>query len=341
METKYNLLEFSRDQEADFLIHAKQCIDRVFQPQQAAIFKSSNTIHPEHKIRFLALTDETQTVGVLALYRNLELDQNDTRYLMLGNYCCINDLDAAQLMLNRAEEIAKELNCTHLLGPMNGTTWDSYRFCLGNALPDYFSEQPCMTWFSEQWQANGFQVRENYVTTIDRKLVCDASEILEREQSLATQGIRMRTIAGENYTTELPRIFQFCTHTFQANVLYSGISEARFVEKHAGLNTYMHNETTLIAENSSGEIVGLIFCFADHFSISEKRLIIKTVARHPAPGYRGLPQVMGNFATRYAKQHQFDAVIHAFMHERNRSVKLSELFSGEVWKRYALFQKVL
>ncbi|MGL4599194.1 MAG: hypothetical protein ACRCYO_16860, partial [Bacteroidia bacterium] len=307
MNTHYKLLEFSHDQETEFLVHANRCIDRVFQAQQAAIFKSSNSIHPDHKLHFLVVVDDAHTCGVMALYRNTSLDKNDTRYLMLGNYCCIDDSTAANYLLSRAEAIAKELNCTHLLGPMNGTTWDAYRFCIGIASPDYFSEQPCMAWFSEQWKANGFQIRENYVTTVDRKLHCDAPEILEREQSLQIQGIRMRTIAGENYVSELPRIFQFCTQTFRANVLYSGISEARFFEKHAGLNAYMHSETTLIAENSSGEIVGLIFCFADHFSTTKKRLIIKTVARHPAPGYRGLPQVMGNFATRFAKQHQFDA----------------------------------
>jgi hypothetical protein len=341
METKYKLLEFSHKQEANFLMHANHCIDRVFQPQQAAIFKSSNTIHPDHKVRFLALTDEIQTIGVLALYRNLELDKNDIRYLMLGNYCCINQFEASEILLNRAEQIAKELACTILLGPMNGSTWDSYRFCLETALPDYFSEQPCMDWFSKHWEEYGFTVREKYITTIDHQMTHDAPEILEREKTVLTQGITIRQIAGEGYKQEMPRLFEFCTRTFSANVLYSGITEERFYAKHIGLDAHMHAETTLIAENRDKEIVGLIFCFVDHFSKQEKRLIIKTIARDPAPGYRGLPQVMGNFATRYAARNGFNALLHAFMHERNRSVKLSELFSGEIWKRYALFQKVL
>ncbi|MFN0086638.1 MAG: N-acetyltransferase, partial [Blastocatellia bacterium] len=69
-------------------------------------------------------------------------------------------------------------------------------------------------------------------------------------------------------------------------------------------------------------------------------LIIKTVAVLPEAGYAGLGSLLVARAHEIAEAAGFRRVIHALMHETNRSRRISDHYAGTM-RRYTLFSRAL
>jgi L-amino acid N-acyltransferase YncA len=70
------------------------------------------------------------------------------------------------------------------------------------------------------------------------------------------------------------------------------------------------------------------------------RVIVKTVARHPADKYKGMAQMLSARFVKKALQKGFNTMIHAYMHIENRSNKVSTNFGGgDNTRHHVLFKR--
>lgn len=321
-----------------------RCYDRflvvpqtLYAPEQLPLQKMNDGINEDCLLRcFVALSDNIP-VGRCAVYRNPNLAADGKKTLLVGNYECADDMEVSKALLDSAAGLARSEGAEILLGPMNGSTWDAYRFCTNPEAGIFFLEPFHPAYYPEQWTNYGFVPYARYISTIDRKLAHDSPKVLAREKDMTEKGMRIRHIRLDVYEKELDAMYSFCSRAFASNFLYSPVSREVFFKKYLAVKPYLSEELVLIAEYADGQTAGFVFCFPDHACPTEKRLVLKTLARDNSAASRGLGAVLGNRMTRFAAANGYTSMIHALMHVDNTSTSLSEKFSGEDYKTYALF----
>jgi hypothetical protein len=301
--------------------------------------RAGDTINMQYAAAGIAVLQDGKVKGRVVLYAATGILMYGKKTLVLGNYECVNDQQAASELLESAENFARMEGYEILLGPMNGTTWDTYRFCINPEAGTFFSEMIHQPYYPQQWEQAGFKCTAEYISTIDRTKSCDSEATLRAEKQFTTNGIRFRNIDLGIYEQELEALFPLCEKAFANNFLYTPVSWNTFRDKYLAVRPYIVPEMVFIAEREHGSLAGFAFNFPDFLCKTEKRMIIKTLARDPAPDLKGLGDVLGNYSQRFARDNGFDAIIHALIYSGNYSRDLSEQYNATVFKKYSLYSK--
>lgn len=276
----------------------------------------------------------------LMIYNNPNLSYKHQKIITIGNYEAIDNQEVANKILNKATKIAQSLGATLLLGSMNGSTWDSYRFSTSHANPPFFLEPHHHLYYNNHFTENGFTPFANYFSSKDTTLQFDHHpSVLEREKAFLEQGVTFRNVDLANFEIELEKLYDFNALAFQTNFLYSPISKEDFLEKYRATKQVINPNFVRIAEDAAKNIVGYIFGIQDFYNKKEKSLVLKTIARHPAKKWAGMGHVIGNQIYRKAVAEGFQSVIHAFMYDEGYSTTITKNFFGERFKNYILYGK--
>jgi GNAT superfamily N-acetyltransferase len=124
---------------------------------------------------------------------------------------------------------------------------------------------------------------------------------------------------------------------FQTNQFYSPISENAFVEKYIEAQKLISPDYVRIAEDAEGHPVGFVFTFPDLMYREGKRLIVKTLARHPDNKWRGLGMHLISEVFSKAKSDGFTTAIHAFMAQAGTSAPVSGHLGSSNYAHYKLY----
>lgn len=277
------------------------------------------------------------TFGRASIYNNPDLMYRDKKTFCIGNYEAKNHPDAASKLLLHIFTEAKKDNAEYLIGPMNGSTWNSYRFSVQHNYPDFFSEPYHHLYYNDQFINAGFEIIAEYFSSIDNSIKYDNKIVLTRANDFKQIGVNFRNIDLSKYEEELEKLFWFNPVVFRKNFLYSPISKEDFFENYAWTKKIINPEFVILAEDKNKDLIGYFFCIDDLYNTREKSLIIKTIARHPDKKWRGLGHVIANMIYRRAAEGNYKSIIHAFMYDQGTSTNISKNFSGEIYKNYFLY----
>lgn len=274
-----------------------------------------------------------------ALYDNPHLFYQNKKAACLGNFESINDQKIAAKLLTHVSSEAKRSGAQFLIGPMNGSTWNDYRFSVHHNQPPFFLEPWHHLYYNDQLNDNGFRIIGKYFSSIETDLSFDSPTISEREKQLKEAGINFRNISIKEFEQELEKIFRFNAIAFQSNFLYTPINKDTFIKKYQETKSLINPAFVIMAEDDNENLIGYIFCVDDLFNKNEKSLIVKTVARDPHKKWSGTGHVLGKMIFERAVQNKYSSIIHSFMYEDGTSTVMSKNFSGNIFKNYVLYGK--
>ncbi len=277
----------------------------------------------------------------LAIYDNPNWVYEGKRVLTIGNYEAIDNPCVANAILSKAQEIATSLGGEILLGPMNGSTWDSHRFSADHDSANFFMEPYHHLYYTEHFVNQGFTRFATYFSSKDTQLIYDNPAVLARKAALLAQGLSIRKVEVAHFRAELERLHDFNEVAFQKNFLYTPIEKTAFVEKYMPIQKWVHPDFVILAEDRHQKLLGYFFCVPDFYNRNEKSLVVKTIARHPDKIWYGLGHVLGNEICRNAVKQGYQSIIHAFIYDAGFSTTITKSFSGERYKNYYLFSKQL
>jgi len=252
--------------------------------------------------------------------------------------------EAAPLLLRSAcEELAKH-GCTLAVGPIDGNTWQRYRFITerGNE-PLFFMEPDNPDEFPQEFTDFGFRPMADYYSALNTDLSAPGPQITATAQRIHDHGITVHALDPTRLDEELRRVHALSLLSFRNNLLYTPISEDDFLAQYAPIRSYIRPDLVLLAEKES-ELIGYSFCIPD--LLQAKRgapidtVILKTLAVHPDHSGIGLGGLLMALAHEAARQAGFSRVIHALFHVSNRSGRLSS-HTARVFRRYTLFARPL
>jgi hypothetical protein len=287
---------------------------------------------------FVAMRDG-QPVARAALYNNPSLEYNEKHAWCAGNYEAVDDPLAATTLLAHLAAFAKIHGARYLMGPMNGSTWDAYRFNTDDQLPPFFLEPRHPIYYNDHFLMADFAVIARYHSNIATAIPETDPALITREHALRGMGVSFREIDLNHYEDELKRIHAFNAIAFSSNFLYTPIDPEAFLKKYAGVSRVLNPRLTMLAEDRQSNLIGYYFCVDDLLNPGQKSLIFKTLVRHPAAEWRGLGHVMGNIIYRKALEMGYETFIHPFIYNQGTSVTLSRDFEGKHYRSYVLYGK--
>lgn len=231
--------------------------------------------------------------------------------------------------------------CAHVVGPMDGTTWRSYRLVTKRSFEGMTEEPPFLMEpenppeYVEQFVAAGFVPLAKYFSAMDMTMEGDDGRVDEAIARLGKQGIRLRNLDGQRFEEELRRVYELATVSFASNFLYSHIEEAEFVGMYRKVKPLVQEGMVLLAE-AGDELLGFMFAMGDVSTPQTKTAIAKTVAVRPGWDGAGLGSALIEMSRRAARAHGYRRLIYGLMHESNRSMRVAKRF-GTPFREYTLF----
>jgi hypothetical protein len=333
----YQLIEFLDDSTLsecfNNFMYELYAVDKSF-------VSSNNHLNKEYLQGCYLFKSGHKILARACLYINPYHSKASEKIICIGNYECINEQSIAVEFLHRIFFRAQDLGFSEMIGPLNGSTWDAYKFNLDHDYPLFFLESQQQHYYNEQFIASGFKPLQRYVSSIDKEM--HSSDMLSmRENELLKEGLHFRNIKMMHFKDEIERIYNLCREAFLENFLYSPISLDAFMEKYTKVFPFLKEDQIMLAENEKTELQGFIFCLNDHYNMNNKSLIIKTLARKKNNLYKGLGAVLVNKAYQYAIENKYTSIIHAFMIHSSTSTKISASFLGHPYKSYLLYSKGL
>lgn len=318
----------------------KNLNQQIYAPE-ALSFKKSESSNLKYLLHGIVVFKNGEPAGRACFYYNPHLLYGNLKSLLIGNFETVRDEAVASCIFSHAEGLARAKNLSFIIGPLNGSTWDAHRLMLDAGPPLFFTESPTPVSYNQLFLTNGFTAISHYTSAIATNLFFDAKAFQDMQQQMESANMRMREINLKHFEAELVNIHALCSAGFQHNFLYTPISQHEFMERYRPLKSFIDPTFVLLAENETGELKGLYLCLPDWNNNVQKRLIIKTIVKHPQCGHKGLMAWMGAEIYRLAHAHNYEAVIHAFMQGAARSNRLSDSFGGTVYRRYALYGKAI
>lgn len=280
-------------------------------------------------------------LGRYALYENPKLEYKDQKAASLGSYECIHDPEVSIALLDHARRTARQAGFHYLIGPMEGSTWNNYRFNLNTDLAPFFLEAMHQPYYPQQFQDYGFEVAARYFSSIVEDIKLDAQRMQDLEKYFAAKGLRVRPLDINRLEGELQQLADLCLRGFEANFLYTPITAEQFVKKYLGYKHFMDPNLIQIMEDASGKMRAFIFCVKDYLDPKGESLIIKTLVRDTNYSLSGIGRYLNLKAHQIALEQGYLKVIHALMFADNISLSTSKKNGGRPFKEYHLYALAL
>lgn len=290
----------------------------------------------EHLLGKYILLVGDEVLGRFALYQNDKLHYQQQSTVSMGSYECVDDKSLSEVMILEARALAKNYGAHWLIGPMEGSTWNSYRFSLENKEP-FFMEPFHHHYYIKQWLSAGFQEIAHYHSSIANITLWDDDKYTALLEHYQLRGASFRTINKDVFQNELKAIAKLCNVAFADNFLFSQMSPSSFVSKNVGMADKILPELVWLVENEKKELEAFVFAIPNYYDAKRESIIIKTIAANPGTSFKGVGSLLAEIVNRQAKKMGFNKAIHAFMKDDNVSQAMSFKNEGVHFQEYALY----
>ena len=286
-----------------------------------------------------------------SIWRRQDEAGRDTRDGIIGHFAAEEvatgtpfDATAGWAVLEHACRLLRDAGCPRVIGPMDGNTWQTYRFVTDPMTePPFFLEPNQPAAWPRLFVEFGFQPLAHYTSALNDDLTRTDSRTEATRETLRQAGVDIHPLDLSQLDDELVRLYDVSLVAFTDNLFYSPLPRDVFVTMYQPLRDHLVSDLVLLAERQ-GEVIGYIFGLPNLLEAQRgepvRTAILKTMAVHPAWRGLGLGSALIDQCQRAARSLGFRQVIHALMHEDNRSRAISSHF-GRTIRRYTLFAKDL
>ena len=285
------------------------------------------------------LLRDDQQLGRVVCYINKYIG---TDTLLLGGYAMVDNAVASSYFFDHITMEAKKEGYKKIIGPMNGSTWESYRFAHTSPDKSFLLEPQQETDYISLWETAGFETYASYYSSysIHEQNQDWINEEKKLDAHFATKNLHVEKWKDNLSKEEWNQLAEFNNQAFRKNILFSPISNELFKKKYSQISQAVDTQFIYLVKEESN-LVGLLFAYPNLKDTTEKSLILKTMARLPDSHLKGLGTWMALKFYNEASRCGYRKIIHALMQTDNASTIRSNEFGGEIFRHYSLYQKEL
>ena len=280
---------------------------------------------------------EHQTmVAHVVLYKNKHIGEE---VLVLGNYTCVDKLEISRALFNEVIAVAKQMGVDKILGPMDGSTWNSYRFAQPSEAKTFLMEPQQEEYYIGQWEDAGFEMHQEYYSSnvnVDKIHLWSGKEA-ELNQQFTNAGIHVEKWGPNLDKAQWEKLTTFNNKAFAKSDFFSPITCGELTQKYNGMLQQIDTQFMYFAMHEN-ELVGMLFAYPNLLDNTDNTLVLKSLAHLPSKEYKGLGIWLVHKLLVDAKANNYTQLIHALMKHDNASVERSKQFGGAVFKKYGLYQ---
>lgn len=285
---------------------------------------------------------------------------NGTPWGQVGFFECLDD-DAGKLVLDAACRWLTERGCRHALGPMNGSTWHSYRFVTHWHDADPLLLEPNNPLrYPQLWAAHGWNAAEPeyYSSRQDNAGVVRALDAQNRAG--AALGYHVERADLSNLRAVLERVFELSRVVFAGNAYYSDTTWEEFSALYDGIERLADPSLVQWLRAPGSEIVGFGFGVPDYAARAARmrgedsllarirwltgarprQTLLKTMGIVPAHQGKGLASMIFHAQATQSHAHGYPVGIRTLMAADNRSFSAGRALH-QVIREYHLFERAL
>ena len=312
--------------------------------------EESQKIMIERPSEIVIFNDENNNIGgSIHLWHNRP-DYNGRKTSYIGNVNIHEKYrkNEEQLFNKIFEELKKE-GIETIIGPLNGTTWNTYRYVTekGNGRP--FLLEPWNEDYSVSlFEKLGFKPLAGYISTVMEGMNSNGRKNLDKKIEKLKKfdyykDTRVESAENKDLLKVLNKVYDLTVEAFKNNFLYSELEREIF------LKMYMSYEDKIVKKLFKmlylrDELIGYVFGIPDYTELGYKgkieTMILKTIAVSPVYNGKGMGYILINSLVEEAEKEGYENVIYALMHESNISKNIG-LQLGNILRRYTLFIKEL
>lgn len=282
---------------------------------------------------------EISPIAKAALWWRQVPSHQSHRLGAIGQLQMTDQAEAIALLDCACDQLADQ-GCTLAVGPMDGTTWRSYR-CVVES--DTMAPFPLEPWtpliWSDYFAAAGFGSWLRYESRRCQDLIWRHASTATVSDRLRHLGITLHPLSeiSQDGGDEawLDRLHDLVMVSFRRQPLFQPIDRTSFRALYRPLLPMLQRQWILVARHSD-RWVGFLLAYP----ASPTRLVIKTLAVLPERTYRGLGRWLVEACHQRAAQAGFRETIHALMLQGGVSANLSADY-GPCCRQYALFARPL
>ncbi|HEX7026185.1 MAG TPA: hypothetical protein VF268_03020 [Gammaproteobacteria bacterium] len=290
-----------------------------------------------------ALVEESTLYALCSIWLDRAPVYKDYNCSALGHFFAV-DKASGRAILEYAFDRLREHGKDYVIGPMNGNTWQSYRFITEDSgHPRFFLEPDSDPLWPEIFADSGFSRIAEYSSALSERLDYRDDSTGTALNNIRVHNLKVRPFDLERSEAELEAVYRLSLKSFAANFLYTGIGRAEFMRLYQKIIPYVVPDYFQLIEDN-GELAAYVFAIPDYAQQARGEhidtLILKTVARAPDKKYTGLGNYLVYYIHQLALRQGFKKIIHALMHESNVSRKISDK-SALTIRRYSLYGREL
>lgn len=265
--------------------------------------------------------------------------QDGRRVGAIGHFKAADAEGGGAMLLAACARLAAH-GCPVAFGPMDGNTWRRYRAVTDYGdEPAFFLEPHTPPQARDSFVRAGFSVAARYASSVQDGVRQRDPRIERVARRAAAAGITIRAIDRHAAQRDLVAIHALSLAAFSNAFLFSPISRDEFLAQYLQLLPDAEPRLVLVAEQA-GEVVAFGLGLPDLLDARRTTVVLKTVAQRPGLPYMGLGHLLVERGGEIAAGLGYRRVVHALMHEENRSFGWSGRY-GRVIRRYALFSRSL
>jgi len=284
-----------------------------------------------------------------------------------GFWESIDDPAPNKLLFQGLTDWAREQGAKRLYGPINFSTFGSYRLRLDGFEAGCFPGEPWnLPYYPTLLESLGFELRHRYLSTFnDTAQVADSvRQDYLRVKPQLEQVVSLQALTGEFWLAHLDELYGFVDQVFGANFAYTPLSREAFAQ-HCGqsLAERLCPHSSVLARAHDGRIAGFFLVYPDyspllrqgnlqrlpaaslnqakHFAQlpAPRRALAKTGGVHPEFRQHGLFTAMGCELSLRAEKH-YQHIAATLVRADNNSRQFALRHGGDA-HHYGLYQSDL
>lgn len=241
-------------------------------------------------------------------------------------------------LFDKTERRAKELGYNHIIGPLNYTTWMSYRWAINNYNVKYYPDCNNEKYYTDYITKLGYKELYTYRSAhvdMNNPLYFMGKQIYDQKIS---EGYEFKFYKGKDVYEVVKDIYDISIDAFEGSLLYSKIPFEYFSTIYLEWTRKIEDVVMYIAykENKAiGYVMGYINPYNKNEFISKTSAVLKEYQKNKV--YVALLYL----GCKYVKELGFDKMVYHFQCEQRSTFKK---FDGDIEsneKRYAMYIKEL
>ncbi len=258
---------------------------------------------------------------------------------VFGKFHCIDE-EGARILFDAAYQKMRKIGVEKVIGPMDQSTWNSYRFLVQMERPMPFFMEPYQPMEYGVWLKRAGWKESQVYHSLSASLKDFKQPQEQRMELYNKEGILIQNASGFTDKEMLKIIYEISLQCFVKNLYYVPVDYSVFLARYEPLLSYFRKEYIYIAW-AKERPVGFLIAFPDYKqgnTIEQiKTIILKTFGVIPEFHQKGIATLCMNLAAWQARKDGMEEAVMALVYEKNHTMHMMP--HGKICSTYMLYER--